>query len=85
MAIAPAGGAAITAIGSAAVAGEIAITGAPCFARRKRRIKPRSVAILVFLTICALFFCVPLRVIVVTSFKTMPQIREGEIFALPTA
>ena len=36
-----------------------------------------------FLVICALFFCVPLYVIVVTSFKTMDQIRQGEIFSLP--
>ena len=38
-----------------------------------------------FLAICALFFCVPLYVIVVTSLKTMDQIRQGDIFALPTA
>jgi glucose/mannose transport system permease protein len=63
---------------------EVAVEGAPSYARRKRRIKPRSIAILVFLSICALFFCVPLYVIVVTSFKTMPQIREGEIFSLPS-
>ena len=36
-----------------------------------------------FLVICALFFAVPLYVIIVTSFKTMPQIIEGEIFSLP--
>ena len=33
---------------------------------------------------CAAFFCVPLYVVIVTSFKTMDQIRSGEIFALPT-
>jgi glucose/mannose transport system permease protein len=37
----------------------------------------------VFLTICALFFCVPLYVIVVTSLKSMDQIRQGDIFSLP--
>ena len=31
----------------------------------------------------ALFFCVPLYVIVVTSLKTMDEIRQGAIFALP--
>lgn len=50
---------------------------------RKRRIKPSSIAILVFLSICALFFCVPLYVVVVTSLKSMDQIRQGDIFALP--
>jgi glucose/mannose transport system permease protein len=53
------------------------------FPARKKRIKPSSIAILVFLTICALFFCVPLYVIVVTSLKSMDQIRQGDIFALP--
>jgi glucose/mannose transport system permease protein len=53
------------------------------FPRRKKRISPRSIAILVFLTMCAAFFCVPLYVIVVTSLKTMDQIRLGEIFSLP--
>ncbi|MEO1016113.1 MAG: carbohydrate ABC transporter permease [Pseudomonadota bacterium] len=52
-------------------------------ARRRRRIKGSSVAVLVFLTMCALFFCVPLYVLVVTAFKTMDEIRLGEIFALP--
>ena len=51
--------------------------------RRKRLISGRSVAVLVFLSMCAAFFCVPLYVMLVTSFKTMDQIRFGEIFALP--
>jgi len=53
------------------------------YPRRKRRIRGSSVAAYAFLTICALFFAVPLYVIIVTSFKTMPQITEGEIFSLP--
>ncbi len=53
------------------------------FPRTKKRITPRSIAIIVFLTMCAAFFCIPLYVVVVTSFKTMDQIREGAIFALP--
>jgi glucose/mannose transport system permease protein len=55
------------------------------FPAKKKRIKPRQIAILVFLTICALFFCVPLYVIVVTSLKGMDQIRQGDVFALPWA
>ena len=53
------------------------------FLRKKKRIRGRQIAILAFLTICALFFCVPLYVIVVTSLKSMDQIRQGDIFALP--
>jgi len=53
------------------------------FPRRRKRISPRSIAILAFLTMCAAFFAIPLYVIVVTSLKTMDQIRLGEIFSLP--
>ena len=67
----------------AAAAGEVPVTRAPYFVRKKKGTTPRSIAVLVFLTICALFFCVPLYVVVVTSFKTMDQIREGAIFTLP--
>ncbi|HHY50110.1 MAG TPA: carbohydrate ABC transporter permease [Alphaproteobacteria bacterium] len=63
--------------------GEAAVERAPLYPRKKKGITPRSIAILVFLTICAAFFCVPLYVIIVTSFKTMEQIRVGEIFSLP--
>ncbi|POF30032.1 carbohydrate ABC transporter permease [Roseibium marinum] len=54
------------------------------FPRRKPRINGRSIAILVFLAMAAAFYCIPLYVLVVTSFKTMEQIRQGAIFALPT-
>ena len=53
------------------------------YPRRKKRIKARSIAVLVFLAMAALFFCIPLYVLIVTSFKTMDQIREGAIFSLP--
>ena len=53
------------------------------YPRRKRRIRGSTIAIYAFLIICALFFAVPLYVIIVTSFKTMIQITEGEIFSLP--
>jgi glucose/mannose transport system permease protein len=68
-----------------AIGGEVAVRSAPFFPRRKKRITGRSITVLVFLTICALFFAVPLYVVVVTSFKTMEQIREGAIFSLPTS
>jgi glucose/mannose transport system permease protein len=38
-----------------------------------------------FLGGTALFFLLPLYVMVVTSLKTMPEIRQGNIFALPQA
>jgi glucose/mannose transport system permease protein len=53
------------------------------YPRRKRRLRGSTVASYAFLVICVLFFLVPLYVIVVTSFKTMTQITEGEIFSLP--
>ena len=53
------------------------------FPRPKKLITKTSVAILVFLTMAALFFCVPLYVLFTTSLKTMDQIREGAIFSLP--
>ena len=68
---------------SASMNAEIVVDRAPLFPRAKKGISGRSIAILVFLTICALFFCVPLYIIVTTSFKTMDQIRQGDIFSLP--
>ena len=67
-----------------ALGAEIVVSQAPYFPRKKKAISARSIAVLGFLTICALFFCVPLYVVLVTSLKTMDQIRLGEIFSLPT-
>lgn len=53
------------------------------FPRKPRRIKGRSIAVIVFLAMAAMFFCIPLYVLIVTSFKNMDQIREGAIFTLP--
>jgi glucose/mannose transport system permease protein len=50
---------------------------------RRRVFKPHRIAIFVFLLMAALFFCIPLYVILVTSFKTMDQIRLGEALTLP--
>lgn len=70
---------------SEAAAGATLARSRPFYPRRKKRISGRSIAILVFLAMCALFFCVPLYVVVTTSLKTMDEIRLGEIFALPNA
>lgn len=66
-----------------ALGAEITVRSAPYFPRKKKVITGRSVAVIAFLAICALFFCIPLYVVIVTSFKTMDQIREGAMFALP--
>jgi glucose/mannose transport system permease protein len=52
--------------------------------RRRRRIRGSSIAIMVFLAMCAAFVSIPLYVVIVTSFKTMDQIALGEVFALPS-
>jgi glucose/mannose transport system permease protein len=65
---------------------EAAVTvGAAAPARRRARpwVKPHRIAILALLVVAALFFAVPLYVILVTSFKSMDQIRQGQIFSLP--
>ena len=52
----------------------------PYIPRKKKRITGRSIAIIAFLAMCALFFCVPLYVVLTTSLKTMDEIRQGAIF-----
>lgn len=52
-------------------------------APRRRWLRPHRIAIYVFLGMAALFFVVPLYVIVVTSLKSMDEIRQGAIFSLP--
>ena len=59
-------------------------TSTKVYPRRRRQIKGSSIAILVFLTMCAAFVCIPLYVVVITSFKTLDQIAMGDILALPT-
>ena len=58
---------------------------APPAATRKRRrgLRPARLASLAFLAMTALFFLVPLYVVVVTSFKSMDEIRLGRTFDLP--
>ncbi|MBE0550093.1 MAG: carbohydrate ABC transporter permease [Rubrivivax sp.] len=61
---------------------------APVPALRPRRALQRSAArlgIYAFLLTTALFFLAPLYVMLVTSFKTMDEIRAGQLFALPAA
>jgi glucose/mannose transport system permease protein len=69
----------------AGAAATLAAPSRPFYPRRRKRIAGRSIAILAFLAMCALFFCVPLYVVLTTSLKTMDEIRQGDIFALPQA
>jgi glucose/mannose transport system permease protein len=49
------------------------------------RLTPARVGIYAFLVVAALFFLTPLYVMIVTSLKTMGEIRFGAILALPRA
>jgi glucose/mannose transport system permease protein len=53
--------------------------------RARRRLTPARIGLYVFLLGAALFFLLPLYVMVVTSLKTMDEIRQGGILALPHA
>ncbi len=52
---------------------------------KPRRLTVRRVAMYIFLALWALFFLMPLYVMIVTSLKDMSEIRQGHIFALPAA
>lgn len=51
---------------------------------RPQRLTTGRVGLYVFLAITALFFLLPLYVMVVTSLKPMEEIRQGNIIALPS-
>jgi glucose/mannose transport system permease protein len=50
---------------------------------RRRRFSPARAGIYLFLASAALFFLLPLYVMLVTSLKSMDEIRAGSILALP--
>jgi glucose/mannose transport system permease protein len=50
---------------------------------KPRRLSAGRIGMYVFLIVVAAFFCVPLYVMLVTSFKAMPEVREAHIFNLP--
>jgi glucose/mannose transport system permease protein len=62
----------------------IALAGVEPTGAKPKRITPARVGIYAFLLIAALFFLIPLIVMVMTSMKSMGEIRGGNIFALPT-
>jgi glucose/mannose transport system permease protein len=53
--------------------------------RRPSRLTPGRIGLYAFLVICALFFLVPLYVMLVTSLKGMPESRQGYVVGLPAA
>jgi len=48
-----------------------------------KRVTPAMIGIYAFLAITALFFAIPLYIMLVTSLKTTQEIRLGNIFAFP--
>jgi glucose/mannose transport system permease protein len=53
--------------------------------RRRSHFSPARLGIYAFLLTAALFFLLPLYVMLATSFKPMAEIRSGNIFAFPLA
>jgi glucose/mannose transport system permease protein len=51
--------------------------------RKPQRFSPARIGVYAFLIMAAAFFLLPLYVMVMTSLKSMPEIRQGNIFALP--
>lgn len=51
--------------------------------RKPGRLSPARIALYAFLVLTALFFLLPVYVMIVTSLKPMAEIRTGNIFALP--
>jgi len=52
---------------------------------RPRRLGPARIGVYAFLLCASLFFLMPLYIMLVTSFKTMDEIRLGNIFAFPVS
>ena len=72
---------------TATTAGSLPHAGAgiePRGPRPKPFFTPKKIIIYSVLVLFSFYFLFPLYVMVVTSFKTMPEIRFGNIFALPS-
>ena len=50
---------------------------------RPKHVTLGRIGLYTFLALSAAFFLLPLFVMIVTSLKTMPEIRQGQLFALP--
>jgi glucose/mannose transport system permease protein len=62
----------------------VAVTPASA-TRRPRHLSPARIGIYAFLLSASLFFLMPLYIMLVTSFKSMDEIRLGNIFAFPVS
>ncbi|MET3925615.1 carbohydrate ABC transporter permease [Devosia sp. 2618] len=56
----------------------------PSGPKPKKLLTPQRILIYVILTMFAIYFLLPLYVMLMTSFKEMPEIRLGQIFSPPT-
>ena len=52
---------------------------------KPRRVSAGRIGIYAFLIVAALFFLIPVYIMIVTSLKGMPEIRLGHLFNLPGA
>jgi glucose/mannose transport system permease protein len=59
------------------------MAASPARAAARRHLTPARIGLYAFLVSAALFFLLPLYVMIVTSLKTMDEIRAGSILALP--
>ena len=50
---------------------------------KPRSLSPARIGIYAFLVVAAMFFLIPLYIMIVTSLKEMPEIRLGHLFNLP--
>lgn len=62
-------------------AGSLAEVGP--YGPRPKRLSIARIGVYAFLVVSALFFLAPLWVMIVTSLKTMPEIRQGDLFNWP--
>ena len=62
---------------------DLAYGGTPSGPKPKPVFSARNIFLYGALIFCALYYLVPLYVMVVTSLKTMPEIRLGNVFAPP--
>ncbi|MFK0689004.1 carbohydrate ABC transporter permease [Mesorhizobium sp. IMUNJ 23033] len=57
--------------------------GAGPFGPKPRRMSAGRIGLYAFLVVAALFFLIPVYIMIVTSLKGMPEIRLGHLFNLP--
>ena len=59
------------------------VVSGPSGAKPKRLLSPRNIILYGFLIVAALYWLLPLYVMIVTSLKGMPEIRLGNVFSPP--